>query len=141
MAASQAHDMIVALITRKVMESGYKIAGIESSFEWLFGDGFRLPPPIVRHRPDVLGVRDRKPFLAIGDAKTVHDLGARRTSEQLRDYVDVRVDQDGTPCLVIIGIPQTGVEKLRRLISRLNIPNDRITILEVPDVLLERRTP
>ena len=85
MPASKAHDLIVALITKKLIDSGYEIVAIESSLDWLFGDGFRLPPAVVLHRPDVLGIRDRQPFLAIGDAKTVHDLGTRRTAEQLRD--------------------------------------------------------
>ncbi len=126
--------MIVALITRKLIDSGYEIVAIESSLDWLFGDGFRLPPAIVLHRPDVLGIRDEQPCLAIGDAKTVQDLGTRRTSQQLRDYAGVAVEQEAS--FVIIGVPQSGADKLRRLIARLKIPAGRISILTVPDVLL-----
>lgn len=137
MPASKAHDLIVALLTRKLIGSGYQIAAIESSLDWLFGDGFRLPPAIVLHRPDVLGVRDHEPFLAIGDAKTVHDLATQRTSEQLRDFAGVTVGREKTPCLVMIGVPQSGAEKLRRLIARLGISANRISILTVPDALLD----
>ena len=137
MSASKAHDLIVALITRKIIDYGYEIAAIESSFEWLFGKGFRLPPAIIHHRPDVIGIRKQQPFIAIGDAKTIQDIGTQRTSEQLMDYANVTITQDKTPCLVIIGIPKSGVEKLRQLITQLRIPNDRISILEIPDVLLD----
>lgn len=136
MPASTAHDLIVALITRRIVQSGYQIAGIESSFDWLFGEGFRLPPAIIRHRPDVLGVRDRPPFLAIGDAKTISDLGSRRTSQQLVDYASLVVGKDQTPCWVVIGIPKSGAAQLHQLIIRLGIARDRICRVEVPDLLL-----
>ena len=136
MPASTAHDLIVALITRRIVHSGYDIAGIESSFDWLFGESLRLPPAIIRHRPDVLGVRDRPPFLAIGDGKTTSDLGSRRTSEQLVEYASLVVGKDQTPCWVVIGIPHSGAARLHRLIARLGIPRDRICAVEVPDALL-----
>ncbi len=137
MPASKTHDMIVALITRKLVELRYEIAAIESSFEWLFGSDFELPPAIVRHRPDVLGVRDKPPFIAIGDAKTLADLSSERTAEQLHDYVNVTtVGEDDGYCYVVIGIPTSGARRLRGLIRRLGIASERIEILEVPDVLL-----
>jgi hypothetical protein len=136
MPASSAHDLIVALITRRIMQSGYDIAAIESSLDWLFGEGFRLPPAIIHHRPDVLGVRDSPPFLAIGDAKTTRDLGARRTSQQLLDYASLRVGKEQAPCWIVIGIPQSGAARLQGLIARLGIPHDIVFPVEVPDALL-----
>jgi len=136
MPASKAHDLIVAMITKRIVAAGYQIAAIDSCFDWVFGSGFRLPPTIIRHRPDVLGVRDTPPFLAIGDAKTPGDLGARRTQEQLRDFASLRVRADGEPCLVVLGIPRSGEPRLHDLLRRIGVPRDRILVMAVPDVLL-----
>ncbi len=136
MAASAEHDLIVALITRKIVQSGYQIAAIESSFDWLFGEAFRLPPAIIHHRPDLLGVRERPPFLAIGDAKTPSDLSTPRTSQQLTDYTSLRLGRDQTPCYVVIGIRQSAAARLHSLVARLGIAPDRICVVEVPDALL-----
>ncbi len=136
MAASNAHDLIVAVVARKIVDCGYDLVGIESSLDWLFGEGFRLPPTIVHHRPDVLGVRGRAPFLAIGDAKTVSDLASPRTAQQLADYTGLRVGEHDALCLVVIGVPRSGLDRLRRLIGDLMIPGHRICVVPVPDALL-----
>jgi len=141
MAASKAHDLIVAVVARKIVDSGYELVGIESSLDWLFGEGFRVPPTIVHHRPDVLGERRRAPFLAIRDAKTVSDLASARTAQQLADYTGLRVGEHNALCLVVIGVPQSGLDKLWRLIVDLMIPRHRICVVPVPDPLLgEKRT-
>jgi hypothetical protein len=133
MPASAAHDLILALITRRIMQSGYDIAALESSFDWLFGEGLRLPPAIIHHRPDVLGVRDRPPFLAIGDAKTTSDLGARRTSQQLLDYASLKVGCHRHPAKRCCTTPWAH--------ARLGISHDRICAVEVPDALLSGGEP
>ena len=142
MSASQTHDLIVALITRRFVDLGYKIAAIESSFDWLFGAGFQLPPAIVRHRPDVLGVRPKPPLIAIGDAKTPSDLSTRRTAEQLHDYASARTTcEDDDRCYVVIGVPKSCARRLKHIIGRIHPPARNVEILEIPDNLLPEPLP
>ena len=139
MSASEAHELIVALITKYIRQQGFEIIALETSLSWLFGDSFQLPLAIVHHRPDVLGVRREPPYISIGEAKTCSDLTSQRTAQQLSDFSKVEIDGKGTHCQVIVGIPQDCEPQLRRLITSLGIPNNQIDILPIPRPILGRR--
>jgi hypothetical protein len=139
MSASKEHDLIVALVARSIRQHGFDLIALESSLDWLFGKGFKLPPAIVLHRPDILGVRRTPPFLCIGEAKTCSDLRSKRTRRQLLDFSQTRVGDTEEFCQVIIGIPQDCEMTLNKLLAELGIPASRMAIIHVPRALLTRK--
>ena len=139
MSASKEHDLIVALVARSIRQHGFDLVALESSLDWLFGKDFKLPPAIVLHRPDILGVRRALPNLCIGEAKTCSDLRSKRTRRQLLDFSQTRIGDTGEFCQVIIGIPQDCEMILNRLLADLGIPASRMTVLQVPRALLARK--
>lgn len=139
MSATKEHDLIVALVARSIRQQGFEIVALESSLNWLFGDSFKLPPAIIIHRPDVLGVRTDPPFISLGEAKTCNDLKSRRTRRQLLDFSNVKIGNTGILCQVVVGIPQNCELSLRKLLASLNIPDNRVGVLSVPRVLLNNQ--
>jgi hypothetical protein len=139
MSASKEHDLIVALVTRFIVEQGFEVVALESSLGWLFGDSFKFPPAITLHRPDVLGVRRDPPFVCIGEAKTCGDLHSARTHRQLIDFSEARVGDTGLVCQTVIGIPQDCEATLRKQLAKLRIRSGRIRIVCVPRALLARQ--
>lgn len=139
MSASPEHDLIVALITRYIRQQGFQIVALESSLSWLFGASFQLPLAIVHHRPDVIGVRSEPPYVALGEAKTCGDLKSQRTARQLTDFSTVAIDDAGTVCKVVVGVPKECEAVLQRLIRSLGISDNRITVLPVPRAILHNQ--
>lgn len=136
MSASPEHDLIVALITRYIRQQGFQIVALESSLSWLFGVSFKLPLSIVHHRPDIIGVRAEPPYIALGEAKTCRDLKSQRTARQLTDFSTVAIDEAGTVCQVVVGVPRDCEAVLRSLIRSLGITDNRVTVLPVPRAIL-----
>jgi hypothetical protein len=136
---SKEHDLITAMVARYIERRGYELVALDTSLDWLFGDSFRLPPSIVVHRPDVLGVRDRTPFVCIGEAKTRKDIRSARTRQQLKDFVHASAGRAPASCEVVVGIPSDCQTMLNNLISSLGIAPNRITVIAVPRPLLEER--
>jgi len=124
------------MVARYIREQGYELVGLECSLFWLFGDEFRLPPSIILHRPDILGVRKKTPFLCIGEGKTRNDIHSARTRRQLRDFSDAKVGETGVCCELVVGIPADCVVMLRDLFATLAIPAERIKVIPVPRPLL-----
>jgi hypothetical protein len=124
------------MVARYVKEQGYELVALDCSLSWLFGDSFRLPPAIVLHRPDVLGVRKESPFVCIGEAKTRNDIHSARTHCQLKDFAEAKIGESGLTCEVVLGIPADCKEVVGRLLFSLGIPQERITVIPVPRPLL-----
>jgi hypothetical protein len=137
--ASKEHDLITAMVARYVQQQGYELVALDCSLDWLFGDSFRLPPSIIIHRPDVLGVRDRTPFVCIGEAKTRGDMRSARTRQQLKDFAQASAGKTAAACEVVVGIPSDCQTILDSLINSLGIAPGRITVIAVPRPLLEER--
>lgn len=141
MSASKEHELIVALVGRYIRQQGFELVAIESSFSWLYGPSFQLPPAITLHRPDILGVRRDPPYICIGEAKTRNDLHSQRTRRQLVDFSETKIQDTDVVCQTIVGIPQGCEQILNHLLSTLRIPADRIKILSFPVVLLGGKRP
>jgi hypothetical protein len=137
--ASKQHDLIAAMVARYIRSRNYDLVALECSLDWLFGESFRLPPAIVIHRPDVLGVRNRPPYICIGEAKTRSDIRSLRTRQQLRDFTLASAGRLPVACEVVVGIPSDCRATLNRLIKSLGIAADRITVIAVPRPLLKER--
>ena len=139
MSATQEHELIVAMVGRYMKDRGYELVALDCSLSWLFGDSFRLPPSIVSHRPDALGVRKEVPLVCIGEAKTRNDIRSARTRHQLKDFAEAQIGEGGLTCEVVVGIPADCKKALGRLLSSLGIPPGRITVIAVPRPLLPDR--
>src|SRR3990167_8658971 len=111
--ASKAHQFIADLVARKMYQEGYEVVGFEgeNSTEII---KLKLPPKILRHRPDLIGIKDQS--IAIGEAKTVNDFTSR-TKEQLLDFTDSKDWQEGINRKVYFGIPMSVEQKFRELVD------------------------
>jgi hypothetical protein len=99
-----------------------------------FDKKFKLPPKIVRHRPDVIGVND-KGFICIGEAKTKGDIFNNRTRAELFDFSNYVFNEQ--KCLLIIGIPKSSKDDLYKILNELGIQSyDNIEILLIPDEII-----
>lgn len=136
MSPTKEHELIVAMVARYMRKRGYELVALDCSLSWLFGDSFRLPPSIVLHRPDVLGVRKEAPFVCIGEGKTQNDIRSARTRRQLKDFAEASVGETGMSCEVIVGIPADCEGALGQVLSSLGIGPKRIKVISVPRPLL-----
>ena len=132
--ASRQHQFIVGLINRKIREYGYTIAFIDGHVLGAFDKKFKLPPKIVRHRPDVIGIND-KGFICIGEAKTKDDILNNRTRAEFFDFSNYVFNEQ--ECMLIIGIPKSSKDNLYRVLTELGIQNYKnIEILLIPDEII-----
>jgi len=132
--ASKQHQFIIGLINKKMFEYGFKVIFIDGHVSGAFDKKYELPPKILRHRPDVIGI-NQKGHICIGEAKTKNDISNYRTKEELFDFSNYQVN--GDMCQLIIGIPQSSQEELFNVLSDLGIQNNKnIKILFIPDAII-----
>jgi hypothetical protein len=136
MMASQAHQFIAKMISQKMLKLKFEIISFDGNSAYISDLKINTPPSLKRHKPDLIGFRRIDKKICIGEAKTNTDLSSRRTSEQFKDYSSL-VTKTKKQCILIIGIPISGVEKLERILNRLDLfTNKNIIILKVPDRLI-----
>jgi hypothetical protein len=115
-------------------DEGASIYGIDGNYPGLFGEKISLPPQIMRHRPDAIGLKaDGQVF--IGEAKTEQDISNNRTYEQIQDFSSIELN--GKLCEVFIGVPLACEEHFNRSMKRLGLkgaPN--IHVLVIPNEII-----
>jgi hypothetical protein len=132
--ASRQHQFIIGLINRKICEYGFTVVFIDGHVSGAFDKKYELPPKILRHRPDVIGIND-KGHVCIGEAKTKDDIVNNRTKEELLDFSNYEFN--GNRCLFIIGVPKSSQEILENVLRRLELYNNgNIEVLSVPDEII-----
>ena len=132
--AGNRHQFILGLVIKKMRDEGAAVYGIDGNYPGLFGEQISLPPQIMRHRPDAIGVKANGQ-VCIGEAKTENDISNRRTYEQLQDFSSTELN--GNLCEVFIGVPQTGEDLFNRSLERLGLKGSQnIHILFVPDEII-----
>ncbi len=132
--AKDKHQFILGLIVRKMREEGIKIYNVDGIYGGLFGEKLPLPPKILRHRPDIIGIRANGQ-ICIGEAKTESDILNTRTFEQLQDYTSI--DLNGIKCDVFIGIPKSARYIFDKQLKKLGLsPCNNLHILYIPDELI-----
>ena len=132
--AGDKHQFMIGLIVRKMREDGVNIFGIDGNYPGLFGRKISMPPQILRHRPDIIGIK--KEQICLGEAKTDSDLGNPRMYEQLRDFTSVRLN--GMNCAVYYGIPESCRAKFDSTLKRTGLAEiTNIQILYIPNELLD----
>ena len=130
--------MIVGLIGRKMREKGYDIVAFDGD-EYLFdGQKLNIPPPIKRHRPDIVGFKFETKEICVGEAKTSKDLFSKRTKEQLLDYSNTSGFSTGKQIEIILGIPKLAEEDLIKLLKELNLfGKNFISYIWLPEELVD----
>jgi len=128
--ASKAHQFIADLISRKMDEQGYEVVSFDGkNYENL---KYKLPPKILRHRPDLIGYK--KDSLIIGESKTKNDL-SNRTKEQIIDYATLTNNKD-INCSLILGFPSSIISEIEKILSNIDYRKEKLYLLTVPDILL-----
>jgi hypothetical protein len=132
--AGKRHQFIIGLINRKIMELGFSVLAIDGKVMGAFDNKFILPPRILRHRPDTLGINNEG-RICIGEAKTENDIFQSRTREEFIDFSNMELN--GKLCLLIIGIPTSASTDLDKLLIRIGIWNNtNIQILKIPNEII-----
>lgn len=135
--ASKAHQKIIGIIVRKMRQKEYEIVSFDGQEKVILDINLHIPPKIIRHRPDIIGINLANNKLCIGEAKTRSDLATRRTQEQFLDFSDALSKVD-TSAELIIGIPKSAESDLVQLLQKLNLlkkPN--VSYVWIPDELLD----
>lgn len=132
--AGERHQFILGLVIRKMREEGITIQNVDGNYPGLFGEQTPLPPQILRHRPDAIGIKSTGQ-LCIGEAKTEFDIANTRTYEQLEDFTTVEVN--GSRCEVFIGIPQSSEDAFKKSLERMGLKEcENLHILYIPDEII-----
>ena len=136
--ATRIHKMLVDLIARKMKMKGYTVVAIEGNLLKL-SKNERMPIPlkIKRHRPDIIGINLSTRRLCIGEAKTATDLFSKRTIDQFNDFSGIIGKNSGEKAELILGVPQRSLETLSDLLRKINLPRDDISIVFLPEELVE----
>ncbi|MEW5815100.1 MAG: hypothetical protein AB1798_06850 [Spirochaetota bacterium] len=113
---------------------GATVYAVDGHYPGLFGEHVSLPPQILRHRPDAIGVK-ADGQVCIGEAKTENDIENKRTYEQLQDFSTAELR--GRICEVFIGIPQPAEDLFNRTLERWGLKESQnIHVLFVPDEII-----
>ncbi len=132
--AGTRHQFILGLVVKLMREQGISIMGVDGDYPGLFGEQIAMPPQILRHRPDVIGIRDNGQ-ICIGEAKTENDISNNRTYAQIQDFSSVELN--GQRCDVFIGIPSSAKELFDKSMKRMGlIGSPNITVLCVPEEII-----
>lgn len=131
--ASASHQFIMGLVIKKMRDAGCRIVAVDGKYPGLLGEERPLPPQVVRHRPDIVGVRDGK--YCLGEAKTRDDATSRRTREQVDDFVNAEVA--GSRCEVYVGLPQSAQTDFERTLTQECLDRcENLHLIYVPDEII-----
>ncbi len=129
---TKAHQFIADSISLHLYSLGYEVVGYEG-ISSINKYKLKLPPKILRHRPDIIGVKSKS--VAIGEAKTADDV-SRRTKEQLQDFTNSQNWIKGINYLVIFAYPSSFDKYFNNLIKKLGISTLNLKTLPIPDRLI-----
>jgi hypothetical protein len=132
--ASRAHDLIVKMIEMKMKSMGFCIIASDQNYD--AKEVTKLPPTILKHRPDVIGYRHEDDSVCIGEAKYYNDLETLRSKEQIEDFGNLCFSEK-INAYAIFGVPSSEKNKLVQIMEDHLIDCEKIVVLEVPDRLLE----
>lgn len=132
--AGNRHQFILGLVVKKMREEGAELYGIDGNYPGLFGGKVPLPPQILRHRPDAIGIKNNGQ-LCIGEAKTEGDIQNARTYEQLQDFTSVEINN--SKCEVFVGVPQSSKNNFRKSLDKTGLKEcDNLHVLYIPDEII-----
>lgn len=131
--ASSKHDFIVASLSRRIRQFGYKIIYLDGKKFNITSSTLHIPPRIINHRPDIIGDLAGVSF-CIGEAKTESDILSLRTKNQLLDFYSLIKTNSSN--MLFFGIPLKSKESFRNLLMQHELQNAKqIDILYIPEEL------
>lgn len=132
--ASAKHQFILGLIVKYMREQGILITGVDGDYPGLLGEKIEVPPQILRHRPDIVGVR-KNGQICFGEAKTENDIANSRTYAQIQDFASIKLNNQ--ICDVFIGLPKSSDKLLRKTLKRMGLlERSNIIVLCIPDEII-----
>lgn len=132
--ATRKHQFIVGIITKQIRELGYEIKSVDGQYPDMLRECLTLPPRIIHHRPDVLGVNPSG-RVCIGEAKTEGDLENHRTYRQLVDFVNLELN--GQLCQLVYGVPRNAEESFKKILKNTGLNwAENIHVLYIPNELI-----
>lgn len=132
--AGTRHQFILGLVVKLMREQEISIVGVDGDYPGLFGEKIAMPPQILRHRPDIIGIR-KNGQICIGEAKTENDVTNSRTYAQIQDFSSVELN--GQHCDVFIGVPKSSEEIFKKSMKRLGLLGcSNITALYIPEEII-----
>lgn len=136
--ASTRHQFIMGLVIKKMRQDGFEIMAVDGKYPGLLGEQLSMPPTILRHRPDVVGLHQTGQ-VCIGDAKTEEDAFSKRTIEQIEDFS--KLELNGMLCEVVVGVPQeVKADFISLLIGNGFIDRQNIQVLYIPGEIISDKT-
>lgn len=128
--ASKVHQFIISCLVRKIRDKGYEIIAFEGNWETIGMTKLKIPPCVLRHRPDVIGINTSATNFCIGEGKTQNDLKNVRSKEQFIDFANEK------NCELIIGIPKSSEKILLSLLKEINLfERKNVSYVLIPEVL------
>ncbi len=132
--AGKTHQFILGLVIRKIRESGFEIVSIDGKTCGAFDEKYLLPPTILRHRPDVIGINNNGQ-VCIGEAKTSSDISNNRIEEQITDFINIELNT--MKCKVIVGLPMSSKNNFEKKLKKMGMSIvENLEILYVPDEII-----
>ncbi len=129
---SEGHDLIVEMIKLKMKAEGYIIVASEGKYRNREIIKTKIPPAILRHRPDVIGYNRLKRFVLIGEAKYFGDIKSKRTQQQIEDFGNLARERKDV--YVIFGFPLSEEKEFLLVLKEKKLKkNKKIMLLKVPD--------
>ncbi len=132
--AGNRHQFILGLVIKKMREEGTTVYGVDGNYLGLFGEKIALPPQILRHRPDAIGVKENGQ-ICIGEAKTENDITNSRTYEQIQDFSSAVLN--GKLCEVFIGVPQSCEDLFNKSLGKMGLQEcHNLHVLFIPEEII-----
>lgn len=132
------HQSLLLWAARRMTADGFVVAGFDGAAER--GGRFNaLPVPFLlrARRPDAWGADNDGSLIAFAEAKSVGDIMAARTVDQLRTFGRVRM-KNGRPCPLYVAVPREAAPKLDAALRAAGLALARNIIrLHVPEIMLK----
>ena len=130
--ASEHHDFIIEIIKLKMKQKGCTIVASEGKYKNRELIKIKIPPQILRHRPDVIGYNRSKNAVFIGEAKYFGDLASKRSKQQIEDFGNLAVKKENI--YFVLGFPLSEEDKVRVILKKKDLDQcKKIILLKVPD--------
>ena len=131
--SSKGHDFLVEIIHMKMKQLEFRIVLSESHYH---NERYQIPPTIIHHRPDVIGISKDDSSICIGEAKYFGDMVSERSWNQIIDFIELTSDPKYT---FIVSFPESEEDNFNKIIKSKNLElNNSCIVLSIPDRLIPR---
>ena len=132
--AGKEHQFILGLVIKQMRQYGCEITHVDGKYRGKTKENTRVPPKVLRHRPDAMGITHAGQ-VCFGDAKTTGDICSSRTKSQLIDFLSMELN--GIPCAVFLGVPKGAKGDTLKMLDDINLlSNDRLFTIFVPEEII-----